>query len=145
MLVFGKERVHFIPHCRIDNSRRNRIHIDLLSDQFQSGGLGNADHRGFACSIDGGQCFPAACLGRHVDNFATASLLDHLCCDGLESEKETLNIDGEYLFVSLRGDFEERTQVKEACTIDQNIDAAGNVDGVPQDDVKLGRNGVFTL
>ena len=61
-------------------------------------------------------------------NFATASLLDHLYRNGLESEKETLNIDREYLFVSLRSDFKERTQVKEARIVDQNIDAAGNVD-----------------
>ena len=42
-------------------------------------------------------------------------------------KRRTLNIDGEYLSVALRCDLKERTQVKEARVIDQNINRAGNV------------------
>src|SRR5438552_12355136 len=77
-LIFGEQRIDFIPHRRIDDARRDAVDIDPVLDEAEARRLGKADDGGLGGAIDGDQSFAApASLRCHIDDLAALAALYH--------------------------------------------------------------------
>ncbi len=96
-----------------------------MFDQIEPAGLGQADHGGFAGTVNAHQGLASSArLRGHVDDLAALPLGHHGASHGLQGEKHAFGIHRELFVEAGFGDLQHGRHVEDRGVVDQNVDTA---------------------